>query len=78
MPISWFNGSVLNPQGVAMKEKVPIDKDKVDPERMAVLRSLPVEVKQTITGEEAQAFLYNKPLPESLVEKLKDYIVLDD
>lgn len=44
---------------------------------MAVLRGLPVEVKETITGEEAQAFLYGEPLPDSLVEKLKDYIVVD-
>lgn len=51
---------------------------KPDPERMAILRSLPVEIKQQITGEEAQAFLYNEPLPESLLEKLKDYLVDDD
>lgn len=59
-------------------DKVPIDKEKVDPERMAVLRNLPVEIKEQITGEEAQAFLYKEPLPDSLVEKLKDYIVLDE
>lgn len=61
----------------AMDKKPHIDKDRVDPERMAVLRELPLEVKETITGEEAQAFLYNEPLPDSLVEKLKDYLVLD-
>jgi hypothetical protein len=49
-------------------------KEKPDPQRMAVLRSLPLEVKQQITGEEAQAFLYNEELPESLLEKLKDYL----
>lgn len=53
-------------------------KEKPDPQRMAVLRSLPVEVKQQITGEEAQAFLYKEELPESLMEKLKDYLVEDD
>lgn len=53
-------------------------KEKPDPERVAVLRSLPLEVKEKITGEEAAAFMYCKPLPESLIEKLKDYIVLDD
>jgi len=41
---------------------------------MSVLRSLPQEIKQQITGEEAQAFLYNEELPESLLEKLKDYL----
>ena len=49
-------------------------KEKPDPQRMAVLRSLPLEVKQQITGEEAQAFLYNEELPESLLEKLKYYL----
>jgi hypothetical protein len=52
-------------------------KQKPDPERMAILRSLPLEVKQQITGEEAQAFLYKEELPESLLEKLKDYLVED-
>ena len=49
-------------------------KEKPDSERMAVLRSLPLEIKQQITGEEAQAFLYKEELPESLLEKLKDYL----
>jgi len=53
-------------------------KEKPDPERMAILRSLPVEVKQQITGEEAQAFLYKEELPDSLLEKLKDYLVEND
>ena len=48
--------------------------EKPDLQRMAVLRSLPLEIKQQITGEEAQAFLYNEELPESLLEKLKDYL----
>ena len=53
-------------------------KEKPDPERVAVLRSLPLAVKEKITGEEAAAFMYNRPLPDSLLEKLKDYIVIDD
>ena len=54
----------------------PTDKkEKPDPQRMAVLRSLPMEVKEQITGEEAEAFMYNQELPESLLEKLKDYLV---
>ncbi len=57
-----------------MENRVPPRKEKPDPERMAVLRSLPIEVKEKITGEEAQAFLYNEDLPESLLEKLKDYL----
>ena len=61
-----------------MKKKMEPRKEKPDPERMAVLRSLPVEIKQQITGEEAQAFLYKEDLPESLLEKLKDYLVPED
>lgn len=53
-------------------------KEKPDPERVAVLRSLPLEIKEKITGEEAAAFMYNRPLPDSLLEKLKDYIVFED
>lgn len=52
-----------------------LDKDKIDPERMAALRGLPVEIKQQITGEEARAFLYKEELPESLLEKLKGFVV---
>jgi len=53
-------------------------KDKPDPQRVAMLRSLPIEVKQQITGEEAEAFMYNRELPDSLLEKLKDYLVDDE
>lgn len=52
-------------------------KGKPDPQRMRVLRALPLQIKDKISGEEAQAFLYNEVLPESLLEKLKDFIVED-
>lgn len=45
-----------------------------DPNRVAVLRALPLEIKKQITGEEAEAFMYNLELPDSLLEKLKDYL----
>ena len=53
-------------------------KEKPDPQRVAILRSLPLEVKEQITGEEADAFMYNRELPESLLEKLKEYLVEDE
>jgi hypothetical protein len=56
-------------------EKNEPPRQKPDPERMAILRSLPLEIKQQITGDEARAFLYKEELPESLLEKLKDYLV---
>lgn len=57
-----------------MEQKKELDKKKIIPERMAALRSLPIEIKQQLTGEEAQAFLYGEELPDDLAEKLKDYI----
>jgi len=48
--------------------------NKPDPERVAFLRSLPLEVKEKITGEEAQAFMSGAEIPESLYEKIKDFI----
>ena len=50
-------------------------KKKPDPKRMAMLRSLPIEIKQQITGEEADALLYDKELPDTLLAKLKDYLM---
>jgi len=48
--------------------------EKPDPQRVAVLRSLPLEIKQQLTGDETEAFMYNRELPDSLLEKLKDYL----
>jgi hypothetical protein len=50
------------------------DRQKPDSERVAFLRSLPQEVKERITGDEAQAFMYEKDIPESLFDKIKDFI----
>ena len=47
---------------------------KPDPEKMAILRSLPVEIKQSLTKEEVNAFLYEEVWPDTLLEKLKDFI----
>ncbi len=57
------------------ENKSPETKKKPDPQRMAVLRSLPIEIKEKITGDEAHAFLYDEELPDSLLEKLKDFLV---
>jgi len=50
------------------------EKQKPDSERVAFLRSLPQEIKEQITGDEAQAFMYEDDIPESLFEKIKDFI----
>jgi hypothetical protein len=58
------------------QKKLP--KRKPDPAKMQALRNLPVEVKQSLTKEEADAFLYEETWPDSLLEKLKAYIVEED
>jgi hypothetical protein len=51
------------------------EKDQPDPERMEVLRSLPAEITKILTKEEVKAFLFDDSWPDSLKEKLKDYMV---
>jgi len=48
--------------------------EKPDPQRVAVLRSLPLEIKEQISGDEAEAFIYNRELPDSLLKKLENYL----
>ncbi|MHB8811081.1 MAG: hypothetical protein ACYC9M_13880 [Desulfobulbaceae bacterium] len=49
-------------------------KRKPDPERVAFLRSLPQEVKELIAGEEAESFIFGEDIPESLYEKIKEFL----
>lgn len=51
---------------------------KIDPERMAALRNLPINIKQSLTKEEVESFLHDEVWPESLFDKLKDFIVPRD
>lgn len=44
------------------------------PGRMEVLRDLPAEVMKGLTKEEIRAFLFQEVWPDSLQEKLKDYL----
>ncbi|ADW18693.1 hypothetical protein Despr_2557 [Desulfobulbus propionicus DSM 2032] len=50
------------------------DQKKPDPAKVAFLRSLPDDVKAVITGEEAEQFMFGEYIPESLYEKIKDYL----
>lgn len=53
-------------------------KRKCDPVKMQVLRMLPLEIKQSLTKAEVDAFLYDETWPDSLKEKLRDYMMDDD
>lgn len=44
------------------------------PGRMEVLRDLPAEIMKDLTKEEIRAFLFQEVWPDSLQEKLKDYL----
>jgi len=46
----------------------------VDSERIEVLRMLPKSIIETLTKEEIRAFVYEDVWPDSLKEKLKDYL----
>ncbi|ADH84832.1 hypothetical protein [Desulfurivibrio alkaliphilus] len=53
-------------------------KAKPNPQKVAFLRQLPQEIKEQITGEEAQAFIFDQEVPDSMLDKLKDYLVDDE
>ncbi len=47
------------------------------PGRMEALRGLPADVLRTLTKREIRAFLFEDEWPNSMKEKLKQYIVED-
>ena len=47
----------------------------VDAGRLEVLRRMPKEILDKLTQEEIKIFLYQDDWPDSLREKLKDYLV---
>jgi len=47
----------------------------VDSGRLEVLRRMPKEILNKLTQEEIKIFLYQDEWPDSLREKLKDYLV---
>jgi hypothetical protein len=51
-----------------------MEQKKPDPMRLEALKSLPKEVMQSLTKEEINAFLHSDEWPDSLKEKLKDFL----
>ena len=47
------------------------------PGRMEALRSLPAEVLRRLNKQEVKAFLFKDEWPDSMQEKLKEYMVED-
>jgi len=46
-----------------------------DPARLELVKNLPKEVLQSLTKEEVKAILYDDQWPDSLQDKLKDFVV---
>ena len=56
-------------------EENDISKKRPVPERLEALKNLPKELLETLTKEEVDAFLHDDLWPDSLGEKLKDFLV---
>ncbi len=55
--------------------KDDLSKVTPDPSRLEMVKNLPKEVLQSLTKEELKVLLSEDEWPESLHEKLKDYVV---
>ena len=53
------------------------DKNKIDKERQMSYDSLPPNIKENLTPEEKHLFLTADQWPDSLFEKLEEFIVKD-
>lgn len=56
------------------------DQDKKEgprPGRVEALRELPADIMRSLTKEEVMAFLFEEEWPDSLKNKLRDYVVED-
>lgn len=50
---------------------------KTKKERLQSFESLPISIKENLSDEEVQAFLNEEEWPESLFEKLDEFILKD-
>ncbi|MBW1721503.1 MAG: hypothetical protein JRH13_05580 [Deltaproteobacteria bacterium] len=56
-------------------EESKVPRGNPSPERLEAIRRLPKRVLDTLSREEIEAFLHDEVWPDSLKEKLKEYIV---
>ena len=50
-------------------------KHDLDTKRLEAFRNLPADIVKLLTKEEVQAFFYDDEWPDSMREKLNDYLV---
>ena len=60
-----------------MTRKKRVQKEKPDPERKEALESLPPHIRDHLTEEEVELFLYSEEWPDSLFEKMNEFIIKD-
>ena len=60
-----------------MTRKNKVQKKEPDPERKGAFESLPPHVRESLTEEEADLFLFGEEWPDSLFEKMTEFIVKD-
>jgi hypothetical protein len=72
-------GVFLRPAGLkdALLWRDRMEPKKPDPARVEALRNLPRKVMQSLSKDEINAFLFGDEWPDSLKEKLKDYMMDD-
>ena len=73
--MEWWKDGILGTKKreVMMSDTNPKEQ-KPDPERLAALRKIPKHVMENLTKDEVRAFLHDEVWPDSLQEKLKDYL----
>ena len=61
-------------KGENLMKEMENGKSEPIPGRMEVLRELPAEIMRGLTKDEVKAFLFEEVWPDSLREKLKEYL----
>jgi len=59
-------------------EKKESLKEKPDPARVELVKNLPKEVLQSLTKEEVKILISDEEWPDSLHEKLKEFVVKEN
>ncbi len=70
------NDQILKQEKDHMSEKKTEQQEPL-PGRMEALRTLPADVLRTLTKQEIRAFLFKDEWPDSMKDKLKQYMVED-
>ncbi len=61
-------------RGENLMEEKKNTKNEPIPGRMEVLRELPADIMRRLSKDEVRAFLFEEVWPDSLSEKLKEYL----